>query len=71
MDFSRRDAFRPYSRDSSGDKINFVLLAKKKTFLIGIGPPLPFLGYIYLPVQYGYSKTFCLQLTDLHYPVDY
>ena len=40
MDLSRRDAFRPCSRDSSGDKVNFVLLAKKKTFLIGIGPPL-------------------------------
>ena len=39
MDLSRRDAFRPCSRDSSGDKVNFVLLAKKKPFLIGIGPP--------------------------------
>ena len=29
MDLSRRDAFRPCSRDSSGDKVNFVLLAKK------------------------------------------
>ena len=49
----------------------FFLLAKK-TFLIGIAPlPLPFLGYIYFPVQYGYSKTFRLQLTDLHYPVGY
>ena len=27
MDLSRRDAFRPYSRGSSGDKVNFVLLA--------------------------------------------
>ena len=51
MDLSRRDAFRPCSRDSSGDKVNFVLFAKK-TFLIGISPLfLPFLGYIYLPVQ--------------------
>ena len=39
MHLSRRDAFRPGSRDSSGDKVNFVLLAKK-TFLIGIGTPL-------------------------------
>ena len=40
MDLSRRDAFRPCSRGSSGDKVNFVLLAKKKQpFLIGIGPP--------------------------------
>ena len=38
MDLSRRDAFRPWSRDSSGDKVNFVLLAKKN-FFIGIGPP--------------------------------
>ena len=36
---SRRDAFRPCSRDSSGDKVSYALLAKKKTFLIGIGPP--------------------------------
>ena len=62
MDLSRRDAFRPCSRDSSGDKVNFVLLAKKKQkpFLIGIGP-LTFLSCIYLPVQYGFSKTFRLQ----------
>ena len=72
MDLSRRDAFRPCSRDSSGDKVNFVLLAQKnKTFFNWNQPPLPFLGYIYLPVQYGYSKTFRLQLTDLHYPVGY
>ena len=40
MDLSRRDAFGPRSRDSSGDKVNFVLLAKKKKklFLFGIGP---------------------------------
>ena len=66
MDLSRRDAFRPCSRDSSGDKVNFVLLAKKTTFFNGNLPPLPSLGYIYFPVQYGYSKTFRLQLTDLH-----
>ena len=49
MDLSRRDALRPCSRDSSGDKVNFVLLAKKqtkKTFLIGIGPP--YLSRLYL-----------------------
>ena len=69
MDLSRR----PCSRDSSGDKVNFALLAKKNNFLNWIGPPLQFLGHmhIYLPVQYGYSKTFRLQLTDLHYPVGY
>ena len=40
MDLRRRDAFRPCSRDSSDDKVNFVLLAKKaKHFLIGIGTP--------------------------------
>ena len=38
MDLGRRDAFCPCSRDSSGDKVNIVLLAKK-AFLIGIGPP--------------------------------
>ena len=79
MDLSRRDAFRPCSRDSSGDKVNFVLLAKKKkTFLIGIGPP--YLSRLYLSscafrlqlfASYGHSKTFRLQLTDLHYPVGY
>ena len=46
MDLSRRDTFRPCSRDSSGDKVNFVLLAKKKLFLIGIGPP--YLSRLYL-----------------------
>ena len=47
MDLSRRDAFRPCSRDSSGDKVNFVLLAKKnKTFLNQNRPPLPSLGYL-------------------------
>ena len=70
MDLSRRDAFRPWSRDSSGDKVNFVLLAKKNFFNWN-RPPLPSLDYIYLPVQYGYSKTFRQQLTDLHYPVGY
>ena len=64
MDLSRRDAFRPCSRDSSGDKVK-----KKKTFFNWNRPPLPSLGYIYLPVQYGYSKTFRLQLSDFHYPV--
>ena len=40
MDLSRRDAFRPYSRHSSGDKVNFVLLAKKKkNFFNGNRPP--------------------------------
>ena len=72
MDLSRRDAFRPCSRDSSDDKVNFVLLAKKKkTFFNRNRPPLPSLGYIYLSVHYGYSKTFRLQLTDLHNPVGY
>ena len=33
MDLSRRDAFRPCPRDSLGDKVNFVLLAKKKLYL--------------------------------------
>ena len=46
MDLSRRDAFRPCSRDSSGDKVKFVSLAKKKTFLIGIG--FPYLSRLYL-----------------------
>ena len=48
MDLSRRDAFRPCSRDSSGDKVNFVLLAKKTSFffVIGIGPP--YLSRLYL-----------------------
>ena len=71
MELSRRDAFRPCSRDSSGDKVNFVLLVKKKqTFFSWNGPPpppLPSLGYIYLPVEYGFSKAFRLQLTNLHY----
>ena len=72
MDLSRRDAFRPSSRDSSGDKVNFVLLAKKKqTFFNWNRPPLASLGYIYVSVQNGYSKTFRQQLTDLHYPVGY
>ena len=48
-------------------KVNFVLLAQKKFHLESA--PLPFLGYIYLPVEYGYTKIFRLQLTDLHYPV--
>ena len=56
MDLSRRDAFRPCSRDSSGDKVNFVLLAKKNFFNWN-RLPLPFPGYIYLPVQYGYYET--------------
>ena len=42
MDLSRRDAFRPCSRDSSGHKVNFVLLAKQnKTFFNWNRPPLP------------------------------
>ena len=44
MDLSRRDGFRSGSRDSSGDKVNFVLLAKKKkqkkTFFNWNRPPL-------------------------------
>ena len=32
MDLSRRDAFRPCSRDSSDDKVNFVLPGPKKNF---------------------------------------
>ena len=37
MDLSRRDAFRPCSRDSSGDKGQFGFISRKK-ILIGIGP---------------------------------
>ena len=40
MYLSHRDAFRPCSRDSSGDKVNFVFLAKKKhTFFNWNRPP--------------------------------
>ena len=42
MDLNRRDAFRPCSRDSSGYKGQFCFICQKK--IIGIGPPLPFLG---------------------------
>ena len=50
IDLSRRDEFRPCSRDSSGDKVNFVLLAKKKQkhFLIGIGRPFFTVSRLYL-----------------------
>ena len=71
------NGFAPLRRVSSllkglfSDRVDFVLLAKKKNFFDWIRPPLPSLGYIYLPVQYGFSKTFRLQLTDLHYPVGY
>ena len=36
MDLSRRDAFRPSSRHSSGDKSQFCFISQKK--LIRIGP---------------------------------
>ena len=62
MDLSRRDAFCPCSRDSSGGKINYVLLAKKKNFLSWNRPLLPFLGYIYLSVQYATPKHFAYNL---------
>ena len=48
MDLSRRDAFCPCSRDSSGDKGQFCFIREKKN-LIGIGPPYRFLA-VSLPV---------------------
>ena len=44
MGLSRHDAFCPCSRDSSGNKSQFVLFAKKK--LNWNRPPLLFLGYM-------------------------
>ena len=41
MDLSRRDAFRPCSRNSPEDKGQFCFLAKENCDYIG--PPLPFL----------------------------
>ena len=61
MDLSRRDAFRPCSRDSSGDKGQFCFISQNKKKLIGIGPLYRFWA-ICLPVQYGYSKTYLLWL---------
>ena len=61
MDLSRRDAFHPGSRDSYGDKGQFCFIGQKK--LNWNRSPLPFLGYICLPVQYGYSKTLRQELT--------
>ena len=47
MDLSRRDAFRPCSRDSSGDKGQFCFISQNKTKKINWDrPPLPFLGYM-------------------------
>ena len=40
-----RDAFRPCSRDSSGDKGQYCFISRKK--LNWNRPPLPFLGYIF------------------------
>ena len=40
MELSRRDAFRPCSRDSSGDKGQFCFHQPKQKKLIGIGPPI-------------------------------
>ena len=44
MDLSRRDAFRPCSEDSTGDKDQLCLISqkKKKKIVIGIGPPYLF-----------------------------
>ena len=44
MDLSRRDAFRPCSEDSTGDKDQLCLIVqkKKKKKVIGIGPPCLF-----------------------------
>ena len=61
MDLSRRDAFRPCSRDSSGDKDQFCFISQNKKKLIGIGSLYRFWA-ICLPVQYGYSKTYLLWL---------
>ena len=70
MDLSRRDAFRPCSGDSLGDKDQFCFISQKKKKLIWNRPPLSCLGYmssnaIWLP------QNFRLQLTDHHYPVGY
>ena len=41
MEMNRRDAFRPFSKDSSGDKSQFYFISppKKKKKLIGIDSP--------------------------------
>ena len=44
MDLSHRDAFRPCSRDSSGDKGQFCFVSQKK--INWNRPRLPFLGYV-------------------------
>ena len=44
MDLSRRGAFRPCSRDSSGDKGQLCFISQKK--FNWNRPPLPFLGYM-------------------------
>ena len=63
MDLSRRDAFRPCSRDSSGDKVNFVLSAKKKkTSFNWNRPPSPFLGYINFMCNMAAPKLFAYDL---------
>ena len=57
MDLSRRDAFRPCSRDSSGDKGQFCFISqkKKKNNNNWNRPPLAFLGCM------SYSVTWLLQ----------
>ena len=67
MDLSRRDAFRPCSRDSSGDKGQFCFLAKKT--VIGIGPPYRF--YISLStmllIQNFFASSYRPSLSSTHF----
>ena len=46
MELSRRDAFRPCSRDCSGDKGQFCFHYTKQKKVNWNRPPLPFLGYM-------------------------
>ena len=51
MDLSRRDAFRPCSRHSSGDEGQIFVLLDQKKFNCNWAP-LPFLGYVFLCDMY-------------------
>ena len=65
MDLSRRDAFRPCSRDSLGDKSQFCFISLKKTkkqLINWIRPPLPFLGYTFSSAIWLTPKLFAYNL---------
>ena len=70
MDLSRRDAFRPCSRDSLGDKGQFCFISQKKKINWN-RPPLPFLGYTFSSSKWLLQNLFIMYFLTIigHYSV--